>query len=264
MILHARLILMIALGILIPSVHAEAAVPVVDASTGSGQQAAKPVARQMPNRAVQNSASPASLLYQLELLQQEVQTLRGIIEQQAHQMNQMREEQRDRYMDLDRRIGLLSQPGRSAPAVTQQPPTGTPGVVGEPSPPSRPGLNEKSEYQSAFDLIRNKRYDDAINAFAQFVKDFPNGSYTGNAYYWLGEVQVVKGNHQDALKAFATLLDRYPQHRKIPDAKYKLGKVYRELGDNAKAKQLLQEVVDRHSGTSAAKLAEAELRNLSL
>lgn len=102
-----------------------------------------------------------------------------------------------------------------------------------------------------------------MSAFSQFVLDFPSGEYTGNAYYWLGEVQVVKANYPEALKAFDTLLNGFPQHRKTPDAKYKLGKVYRELGDRAKAKQILQEVINQYPGTSAAKLAESELRNFA-
>ena len=261
--LSVRYILVTMLGISVPSIQAAPPVPVVDSAGASDTQSYSSRLRQ--SQATSDhmqglSASPASLLYQFELLQQEVQTLRGMLEQQAHQINQMRDEQRDRYLDLDRRISLQGKPGKLEPEPNYTPSTSTTNFD---SDQPRSGLDEKKSYHAAFDLIRNKHYDDAVSAFAQFVRDFPDGEYTGNAYYWLGEVQVVKANYQAAQSAFETLLSRFPQHRKTADAKYKLGKVYRELGDRTKAKQLLQEVINQYPGSSAAKLSESELRNLS-
>lgn len=244
------------LGTLVPGFVLHAApVPVVEAAVGESEY------RQSTSRVtgVTSTSSPASLIYQLELLQQEVQELRGIVEQQQYQITQMREEQRDRYLDLDRRLSQFNQSPGSAgtSSVAAQH-----GVTGGPS--GSAVQDEKSAYQTAFELIRNKRYDDAVGALSRYVEDFPSGAYTGNAYYWLGEVQVVKADYQSALQAFGALLDKFPQHRKIPDAKYKLGKVYRELDDTSKSEQLLKEVVDQYAGTTAAKLAEAELRNARL
>ncbi len=194
------------------------------------------------------------MLYQMELLQQEVQQLRGIVEQQAYELEQMRGEQRDRYLDLDRRIGLLGQ-GAVPPA-----PSGAEPAAGTTAPAPPTARDEKSDYQAAFDLIRSRDYDQAIESLLQFTKDYPDSDYTGNSYYWLGEVYLVKSDREAALTAFGALLNKYPDHRKAPDAKYKLGKIYRDLGDVARAKQLFREVTTKHAGTSAAKLAESELR----
>jgi len=125
-------------------------------------------------------------------------------------------------------------------------------------------VSEKEAYQAAFSLVRNKQYAEASTAFEQLIKDYPDGSYTGNAYYWLGEVLLVESNREQALKAFETLLGKYPAHRKAADAKFKQGKIYLQMGDKAQAKVLLQDVIDLHAGTSAAKLAEAEMRDAQL
>lgn len=248
-----RLLLLLTLGLHGPGVFAgKSAVQVVDAD--ASPQAA--VAGSENNRSggavgASNSAL-AEMLYQLELLQQEVQELRGIVEQQSWQIKQMGEEQRDRYADLDRRF---SSPDQSA--VVPEPAADTSTAQADGSQE----VGDQSAYQAAFDLIRNKRYNEAITALQQFTRDYPRSALMGNAYYWLGEVQLVKANYQEALAAFEALLTQYPNHRKISDAKYKLSRVHRELGHTARAKQLLQEVVTQHAGTSAAKLAEAELRN---
>ena len=52
-------------------------------------------------------SAAADLLFQLETLQQEVQSLRGQLENQGHELKLMKESQRDRYIDLDKRISEL-------------------------------------------------------------------------------------------------------------------------------------------------------------
>ena len=258
---------------------ANPAVPVVDVSRDASAQTAVATSQ----GAVAQSSTPANqaaqMFFQLESLQQEVQELRGIVEQQAYQIKRMREEQRDRYLDLDRRITLLNKaPGKqtsaSSAALSDAEPSVTSAapVAAQPSAQSQTltsttGANsagEKDAYQAAFRLVRDKQYAKASGAFEQLIKDYPDGKYTGNAYYWLGEVLLVESDHEQALKAFGALLSKYPGHRKVADAKYKQGKIYLQLGDNARAKQLLQEVVNQHAGSSAARLAEAEMRDAQL
>lgn len=45
----------------------------------------------------------------VEALQREVQTLRGLVEEQTYQIRRMENEQRDRYLDIDNRLSELSQ-----------------------------------------------------------------------------------------------------------------------------------------------------------
>src|SRR5690606_23269898 len=49
-----------------------------------------------------------TLYTQLEALQREVQTLRGMVEEQSNQLRRAQTEQRDRYLDVDRRLSELT------------------------------------------------------------------------------------------------------------------------------------------------------------
>lgn len=49
----------------------------------------------------------ATMSSQIEALQQEVQTLRGVVEEQAYQLKRMQAEQKDRYLDIDRRLSVM-------------------------------------------------------------------------------------------------------------------------------------------------------------
>nr|BFE94727.1 hypothetical protein GCM10020185_52630 [Pseudomonas brassicacearum subsp. brassicacearum] len=96
---------------------------------------------------------------------------------------------------------------------------------------------KKLYYDAAFDLIKAKDFDKASQAFAAFLRKYPNSQYAGNAQYWLGEVNLAKGDLQGAGQAFAKVSQLYPKHAKVPDSLYKLADVERRLGHTDKVKR---------------------------
>lgn len=222
----------------------------------------------------------AELLFQLETLQQEVQSLRGQLEEQGHDLRLMKESQRDRYIDLDKRISLLmSSPVRDVAASTNatlQPKVERVAVPAEPVKISNvlavsplapivlqpPTVQSQQAYNAAYNLIRERNFDDAERSLAKFVKDFPNDSLTGNGYYWLGEVKLVQGKPIEAIGSFSKVLSDFPGHNKEQDSLYKLGTVNDQLGDSVSAKSYLQDVIKRFPESKAAKLAAGYLSKI--
>lgn len=224
----------------------------------------------------------ADLLFQLETLQQEVQSLRGQLESQGHELKLMKESQRDRYIDLDKRISLLmsksaSEPKYSSvtatkaeqPIANQAPPVATTpssnSLIASPLAPvalTPPTAESQQAYNDAYNLIPQRNFDEAEIALTKFVKDYPNNTLTGNGYYWLGEVKLVQGKSQEAIDAFSTVIKNFPGHSKEQDSLYKLGTVTDQLGDTAKAKSYLQDVIRRFPDSKAAKLAAGYLSKI--
>ena len=99
-------------------------------------------------------------------------------------------------------------------------------------------------------------------AFSAFLNRYPNSQYAGNAQYWLGEVNLAKGDLQAAGQAFAKVSQAYPSHAKVPDSLFKLADVERRLGHNDKARGILQQVIAQYPGSSAAQLAQRDLQRL--
>ena len=213
------------------------------------------------------TSAQGELFLQLQQLQEEVSRLRGMVEEQQHEISRLKQESLERYQDLDSR---LSSGAASAPA-TQNSPAGAINASGTPVPPaasvpasSEPGdpAKEKLYYDTAFDLIKAKDFDKASQAFTAFLRKYPNSQYAGNAQYWLGEVNLIKGDLQGAGQAFARVSQNYPKHAKVPDSLYKLADVERRLGHVDKARSALQQVIAQYPGTSAAQLAQRDLQNL--
>ncbi|WP_045860867.1 YbgF trimerization domain-containing protein [Teredinibacter purpureus] len=225
-----------------------AQVEVIDRSPVSGEQTPPP-----PIVQPSSAQNAGELYYQLQLLQQEVLQLRGLVEQQTHEVKRLKQQRLDDYLDLDRRLSALGQ-GNAGTAVTEASQPAVSSSVTSTAPE-----DEIRHYRAAIDLVLKKQqYDQAVVALKEHLTVFPRGRYAANAIYWLGEIYLLKNDLESSRQWFAQLLAEYPAHRKAPDGKFKLGKVYHLMGDEAQAKTLLNEVAA--SSSDAARLAKRYLR----
>ncbi|MDR9754654.1 tol-pal system protein YbgF [Pseudomonas sp. SZMC_28357] len=256
-----------------------AAVPVVDDNSGYNNSGSSyPPAGYGTNGAYAGGgvSAPVSaqgeLFNQLQQMQEQIARQQGVIEVLQNDVARMKQESLERYQDLDRRIGSGAAPaatpdnssaggdaaGAAAGAGAGAAAAQQPAASSEPGDPAK----EKLYYDAAFDLIKAKDFDKASQAFSAFLRKYPNSQYAGNAQYWLGEVNLAKGDLQGAGQAFAKVSQLYPKHAKVPDSLYKLADVERRLGHADRVKGILQQVVAQYPGTSAAQLAQRDLQRM--
>ena len=252
-----------------------ATVPVVDNNSGNNSGGSYPPAGYGTNGAYAGGgvSTPVSaqgeLFNQLQRMQEQLAQQQGVIEVLQNDVARMKQENLERCQDLDRRIGSGGAPAAAAPdnsatggdvnaAAGAAPAAQAPAASSEPGDPAK----EKLYYDAAFDLIKAKDFDKASQAFSAFLRKYPNSQYAGNAQYWLGEVNLAKGDLQGAGQAFAKVSQLYPKHAKVPDSLYKLADVERRLGHTDKVKGILQQVVSQYPGTSAAQLAQRDLQRM--
>lgn len=200
-------------------------------------------------------AQQADLYYQLQLLQEEVQNLRGLVEQQSYELKRLKQQRLDDYLDLDRRISSLNSSESSvSPTSASDANSATSAPLGQ-GQQSSVKKGEFASYQEAIGLALKKRdFDGSLAALQDHLKAFPGGSYEANAQYWLGQIYLQKGQLELSKKWFSDMTQAYPKHRKTQEAKFKLGKVLHKLGDTQAAMKLLKEVASTES--SAANLAQ--------
>lgn len=252
-----------------------AEVPVVDNNAGYGSSYPPAGYGTSGTSVATGAAAPVTaqgmLFNQLQQMQQEIAQLRGTLEEQQNEIQRLKQESLDRYQDLDKRLSG----GAAGAAVNQNSSTaGAINASGTPTPPAAgqaqtPASNEPADpakeklfYEAAFDLIKVKDFDKANQAFAAFLRKYPDSQYAGNAQYWLGEVNLAQGDLQGAGQAFARVSQTYPSHTKVPDSLFKLADVEQRLGNSDKAKGILRQVIAQYPGSSAAQLAQRDLQRL--
>jgi len=118
---------------------------------------------------------------------------------------------------------------------------------------------EKEKYKQAFALMRASKYDESIQSFGDFIKQYPQSELASNAAYWSGEGYLIKGNNQKALDSFLMVIQRYPDSSKVPDATLRAGDSYRNLGDTKKAETLYKQIINDRPTSRAAKNAQKRL-----
>ncbi len=203
-------------------------------------------------RVVQND-SLVQLVTRVDALAADIDQLRGSAETSGYEIEQMAERQRALYADLDERIQAVET--RTRENVMQ----------GGSLPPGElplPNGSDRENYQAAFELLKEGRYDQSARAFEQFLVAYPESELADNAQYWLAESFYVSQRFDEALPIFSGVIDNYPQSRKVPDALLKVGYCHHELKRWDEAENALTRVVADYPETTAARLASKRLERV--
>jgi tol-pal system protein YbgF len=209
-----------------------------------------------------------NLATKLERIQEELQQLRGQLEVQGHELAQLKEQQRNFYQDLDKRINNLQPETNDGTKSEGKHTTNTSAsreVKDNNQLLSSNDTNNQKElqaYETAFNLLNKKQYDKAVNAFQTFVKTYPKSNHAANAHYWLGEIFYLKGKSDLARKEFQVIVTNYPSNPKTADALLKLALVAMDTENYSKARQYLLKIQKQFPNTTAAKVASLRLKEI--
>lgn len=222
------------------------------------------------------------LLNRIEQVEQELRQLRGDLEIYRYRQ----ENQTQRLESLEQRLQALDGQGGGValsppplqelresvtpggppaavvpPTYPEQPPVTEPG---SPFPERPPGAaapaDEQTAYEAAFGMLREGRYEQAIDAFQNFLNAYPGSNLADDAQYWLGEAYYINRDFDKAKTALLAVGTNYPQSDKLPDTLLRLGFVYEELGDRRRAREVWQKLVQAYPDSQAASLAQRRLQ----
>ena len=146
-------------------------------------------------------------------------------------------------------------------------PTASPATPGGPAPapspvpvaPTGPPPAPRELYSQAYADYARGNYDLAIQAFTEYVRQYPSTDFTDNAQYWIGECLYGKKMFAEAIDAWNALFRDYPSSDKLPDARVKKGMALEKLGRRSQALVEYRYVVDRFPNTQAARIARERL-----
>jgi tol-pal system protein YbgF len=205
------------------------------------------------------NGSLVDLTVQVDNMQRESAEMRGRTESLEHASEVTAGRQRDLYVDLDERIRTLEESVQSASSNVSVMDGGSlaPGQL------PVPGGSDRDNYQAAFELLKQQRYEPAALAFQQFLVSFPESQLADNAQYWLAESYYVTDQFEEALAQFSIVINQYSESRKVPDALLKMGYCNYELERWNDARAALARVQSEYPDTTAARLAVQRLNRMT-
>jgi tol-pal system protein YbgF len=254
------------------------------------QQRIDRLEQQMEN--LQNSNTSTKL----NDLHNELQALRGQLDELTHQLQVLQNQQKSMYMDLEQRLNKQQNVSKkpianddlddrvavkikkvqpvpkpvasNLPLVPSAPlPSAEATVTATPPAPtgsmSQPDIAEEQQtYQAAYDLIKSKKYNEAVSTLQKMLKQYPSGQFAANAHYWLGELYGLMGKNNESAAEFSNVVSFYPNSPKVSDAQLKLGLIYAAQFKWAEAKTAFKKVISRYPKTASARLASEQLKQI--
>ena len=128
--------------------------------------------------------------------------------------------------------------------------------------PATVSLEEQNEYDQAYELLKQSRYQDFILAAQQFVTTWPTSQLADDAWYWLAEAYYVNREFEHALNGFRTVVDSYPDSQRVPEALLKTGYIQYDIGAYDEAAEIFREILVRFPGHNVTISAQTRLRRI--
>ena len=201
-----------------------------------------------PLRFFSEEEESLDLIYlKIRALEQEIATLRNLIEENTYLIERYQELQQQRYLDLDKRLHSL--------------------LSGELEELNEQSLNlndlnsteEIDLYKEALELFEVSRYAEALEVFRDLIISFPEGTYSADAYFWSGELYLVQEQLEDAREHYLVVAEKFKDHDRVADCLYKLGVIEKLLLNDEAANSYFSRLISEYPDTGAAELAKKSM-----
>jgi tol-pal system protein YbgF len=262
--MHFLIAFTVSLFMAVVSIKANAGAPVVDltsklqgGSNTAKQQYVQGNVDQGDKRVKQqiNNLVDMDLPGQIDALRDKVQNLQGRVDVLEHKLQQLQADQKHHYQELARRIsGEANAQASNQQKLTSQKAQSVNDSVAQ---------KEAQLYQKAYVALQKHNYDEAIQLFQSFIRQYPDSQYTANVHYWLGELYYVQGGSAEAQEELNTVINDFSDSAKVAPAKLKLALIAVDEDRVQQAKSRLQTIIAEHPNSSAAKLAKRYLNQLT-
>jgi tol-pal system protein YbgF len=173
----------------------------------------------------QNQQARLRLADEVDMLRQEVATLRGKVEQLSWQNSQGQ--------------------GGDTPDQT---------MFDDPQ--------EQAAYEGAMDLYRSGQYPQAASGFSAFIDAYPNSPQLDEVRFYEGSALYASRNFRGAIQKLQALVKDRPGSPRAADALMVVASSEVEQNDLASAQKTLQRIVKDYPGTAAADTAKSRLELL--
>jgi len=217
----------------------------------------------------------ATLRVDIDALRQEIQRLKGRLEESLYAINQkiaaLDNSARQRQQKIDRADTLSGENRARINHIENylnfEKARGTASAGSVPTPgnapvkPEKP-LPEDDLYLSAKSLMDQGEYDAARKGFVDLIQRFPRSGHADNAQFWIGESYYKEKWFEKAILEYQKVIEKYPKGNKVRASLLKQGFAFLNLGDSANARLILKELVRKYPKSNEAAIARKKLKNL--
>jgi tol-pal system protein YbgF len=145
-----------------------------------------------------------------------------------------------------------------SPFATQQGPPRMPSTAA----PNAPPVGEL--YKTALADFMAAKYSLASSEFHDVIQNYPDDSLSGNAYYYLGEMDYRAGHFADAVKNYDHVIQQFPANPKVPVSRLHKGSALLAMKDREAGIAEMRALIQRFPNSPEAAQARTKLSGLGV
>ena len=199
------------------------------------------------------------ILNENERLRTELARLRGQIEEAHQTANTGKSQQKDLFLDLDRR---LSQQKDLYADIDQRIKQIEPVSLTIDGMTLRVGQGEKARFEELRESLRDGEFKKTVTQADAFQQAYPASQLLANILLIKGSALYADKNYKAAIAARQEFIDRYPNHPSRPQAILNLAASQAESGNPNTARGILDNLIKNYPNSPAAAEARERLKTL--
>ncbi|WP_376692601.1 tol-pal system protein YbgF [Wenzhouxiangella sp. EGI_FJ10409] len=200
----------------------------------------------------------SNLVYDVQALKEEVRELRGMVESQQREIENLRRRQRDQYLDLDRRLQAREQEqGSDVTAPNDRDSASEPSESSSERAPVSPASDSVPSSRSGNDAPEVREPLDAEAEITPLAepstgrsRDLDSVGEDEKNDYERAFRALRETRYADAAEGFSAFLEQYPDSAYAPNALYWLAETYYVTRDFQTALDYFDELLERFPDSS--------------
>jgi TolA-binding protein len=194
----------------------------------------------------------ADVVARQDQLQQELASLRGMLEEESHRLAALDAQLKESRLDTEGRFAAI----RGAGALDQF--EARKKLEALKRPPDPQGFLAVAREQ---DAAGEKAV--ARELYEELAKKWPKDPAAAEAHYRLGELAAADGKHREAVLSFGKVAQEFPRSERAPEAMLRTGEALVALDMRDEAVGVLRELQAKYPAAPASRTAKARVDELT-
>jgi tol-pal system protein YbgF len=194
----------------------------------------------------------ADVVANQDRLQESLTQMKGMLEEEQHQLQQVDQRVSKLQTDTDARFAAL----KGAGALEDYEGRKRAEALKRPADKAEFFALAQQQEQAGERAVARQLYD-------EYVKKWPTDPRAADAWFRMGEISYGEKRYREAVLSYGKVAQDFPRSDKAPDALFRTGEAMMALDLREDAKAIYQDVINRFPKTSAAKKASARLTEMS-
>ena len=119
-------------------------------------------------------------------------------------------------------------------------------------------------YKTALADYMSAKYSLAVTEFNDVIRSYPDDTLSGNAYYYLGEMEYRAGHYTEAIKNYDHVILQFPANPKVPTSRLHKASALLALKDREGGIAEMRALIQRFPNSPEAAQARTKLSGLGV